>query len=140
MPNAHIDNPPLAKVAWEFKASPELAADLMITAIESGWSDTWCGYINLVKPAWDITKVGPWYADPELYKPDSKIELLVEEREDDGTVYKSHRITIEDIKNGFLLLATQAPWRFKEIEEDNMDAITADCWLQCVVLGEIVYG
>jgi hypothetical protein len=44
------------------------------------------------------------------------------------------------IKHGTELMAEKYDWHFMDVIMDNDDAVTADVWLQCVLLGEVVYG
>jgi hypothetical protein len=37
-------------------------------------------------------------------------------------------------------MAKDYDWHFMNIITEDDDAITADVWLQCVLLGEVVYG
>lgn len=41
---------------------------------------------------------------------------------------------------GFDIMAEKYPQHFQDFINEDMDAITADVWLQCCVLGEVVYG
>lgn len=139
----------LTTVSREFTITPQMCSDLMVGAIEGGITGAWCGGIFLIKPKIKKkkkSKSSPWYANPSLFKADSKLELEILELAEEPVpfdtepVYETHTINIEDIKEGFLILAGVAPRIFKDIEEDNADAETADCWLQCVVFKDIPYG
>ena len=44
------------------------------------------------------------------------------------------------IQNGTNLMAEKYDWHFMDVLLENDDAVTADVWLQCVLLGEVVYG
>lgn len=65
----------------------------------------------------------------------------------------SHRIEVEDtysdekfslrwdmIVEGSKVFANDFPRHYQDFVGDNDDAITADCWLQCVCLGDVKYG
>ncbi len=44
------------------------------------------------------------------------------------------------IESGTRLMAEQHPVHFADFMLENDDAVTADVWLQCVLLNEVVYG
>ena len=44
------------------------------------------------------------------------------------------------VADGTAKMAKDYDWHFMNIITENDDAITADVWLQCVLLGEVVYG
>jgi len=44
------------------------------------------------------------------------------------------------VVDGTNKMAKSYDWHFMNITTENDDAITADVWLQCVLLGEVVYG
>lgn len=65
----------------------------------------------------------------------------------------SHRIEVRDtysdekfslrwdmIVEGSKVFANDFPLQYHEFVTENDDAVTADCWLQCVCLGDVVYG
>ncbi len=53
---------------------------------------------------------------------------------------KDHRITRADIEKGLKIFADEYPSHFADWIDENDDATTGDVFLQCVVLGEVVYG
>lgn len=44
------------------------------------------------------------------------------------------------IENGTNTMAEKYDWHFMDVIMENDDAVTADVWLQCVLLDEVVYG
>lgn len=44
------------------------------------------------------------------------------------------------MRHGLQVLFARYPHHAKAIVDDNADAETADCWLQCCLFSEIVYG
>lgn len=44
------------------------------------------------------------------------------------------------VAEGTAKMAKDYDWHFMNIITEDDDAITADVWLQCVLLGEVVYG
>jgi len=58
----------------------------------------------------------------------------------DDEPLKKHIIGPAEILSGFQIMAEKYPRHWNDFFIENEDSITADVWLQCVVLGEIVYG
>lgn len=56
---------------------------------------------------------------------------------EDGTLA---RMTWKRIQNGTNTMAEEYDWHFMDVIMENDDAVTADVWLQCVLLGDVVYG
>jgi hypothetical protein len=50
------------------------------------------------------------------------------------------RLTWKRVQNGTSAMANEYDWHFMDILLENDDAVTADVWFQCVLLGEVVYG
>jgi hypothetical protein len=53
---------------------------------------------------------------------------------------KRHIMNQDKLWLGMHLMARDYPRHFDDMINDNGDAITADIFLQCVLLGDIVYG
>lgn len=49
-------------------------------------------------------------------------------------------MTWMSIQSGTNLMAEKYDWHFMDVIMENDDAVTADVWLQCVLLNEVVYG
>lgn len=63
--------------------------------------------------------------------------LTLRDKEDDGKLY---RITRADLERGLQVFAEKCPRHLSDLLNENDDAITGDCFLQCVVFGEVIYG
>jgi len=50
------------------------------------------------------------------------------------------RFDIEAVKRGLQLMADKYPKHFADFMNENDDAITGDVFVQCCVLGDVVYG
>lgn len=68
--------------------------------------------------------------------------LMISEIDDEGEVDEvdPHKLNKEAMYKGLQIMADKYPWHFANLIEDNMDAETGDVFLQCSVLGDIVYG
>lgn len=53
---------------------------------------------------------------------------------------KTHVLTLDDIKNGFVIVMAKYPSMFEAIVEETEDLYDADAVIQCAIFGEVVYG
>lgn len=130
------------------EVTPERIADLMITAIESGDPVTtaarggWCDGIYWMSRDSDppeSNKDGAWYAQRRTWANAFVIEVI--EIDDETTGHEtSHKVGPDDFVRGLTIMATKYPHMFKYIVQDNVDAPTADIFLQCVLFGEEKYA
>lgn len=110
-------------------------------------STAWCHEINLIytegqKPdGSDLV----WYGHPEIFRGKWTVQVRYDDPEEDdegdGTGLKA--ITEEDFRIGLQFMADNHGTHFYDLTSDdsgNADAITYDVLLQCIVLGEVVYG
>jgi hypothetical protein len=140
----------------EIEIAPRRIADLMVTAIEGG-SNYWCRSVLLLRwePGNHFSEVlsgreavaaaeadsesDNWYDCPALFGDGSLFEIEVGEYNEEGEP-QSRRITQADFKVGLKLMAEKYGQHFGDFLNDNEDATTADVFLQCVALKDIVYG
>ena len=94
--------------------------ELMIAAIEGG-SNYWCERVDAVD-----------YADPSFWAGNFEVAVITTE---DGPA--DFLLTPERLAAAFALLPDH---HRQDIINDNIDAETADAFLQIAALGEITYG
>lgn len=95
--------------------------DLLIGAVEGG-SNYWAQF---------STKGGDFYDfDKEGYA------LNVHDKEGG----KDYTLDLKAISKGLRVFAKKSPLLYQDFLKGDMDAETSDCFLQCCVFGEIVYG
>ncbi|HKK52399.1 MAG TPA: hypothetical protein VKA74_12465 [Myxococcota bacterium] len=114
-----------------FTVEEQTLADLLITAFEGG-SNYW---VSGATPLGAQTVVRPWYSDPEIWKAPALSIYLT-----DAETGERYELTPEGARKGLELLATKHPQHWADLVDENMDAVTADVWLQLSVFGEIVFG
>lgn len=56
---------------------------------------------------------------------------------DSDTIYLLH---LRSMAKGLITMAEKAPYQFSQFLGDNADAITGDCFVQCALLGSVVYA
>jgi hypothetical protein len=118
-----------------------LLDDLLVTAIEGG-ANHWCESITCIgeKPkAKDYGEIEgfPWYTVAFQ----AGVSMLVKDGDMPGES-EPVKLDREAGIRGLIALATKAPIQFGNLMRDKgcADAEVADCWLQCAVFGEVVYG
>lgn len=127
--------------------TPEDIADLMVTAIEGG-SGYWLGGMRKVTTPTDWHRKDddmPWYSDPDFWAGDFCVAVRTVDydpvpRDDRDPIEREQHLTPAKITAGLQIMADEYPDHFADLLQDNVDAATADVFLQCCVLGEIVYG
>lgn len=118
--------------------SPDKIANLFVSAFEGNYSP-WLHFAESgdAKPA----RGHLWYSDADVYtKPFAfRLQYDTEDGEEgDGKGRKT--IGQADVARGLEAMAQHCPQRLGEILQGDTDAITADCFLQCIVFGHLVYG
>ena len=110
-------------------------ADLMVAALEGG-SNYWIDRVEIVRVAPKPEgSTYPWYAHREVFE-DRDVQFKVfEEDEAEPKLF-----TFDSIQKGLDVLSEKYPTRIAEILSENYDADTADVFLQCCLLGDVVYG
>lgn len=145
----------MVKVVCELDIPAARIADLMTTAIESGYSRYWCAgvylrevngrpfRVNATKQnaEWGNPEYpGLWYTAASLYDGTRTVRIeIVEYDESDGTK-KSHYVDESAFVKTLSLMAAKYGNHFRDFAEENDDAETADVFLQLLALGDVVYG
>jgi len=125
------------RVTLEIK--PETIANVMISAIESGYLNYWCGGIELVRGK-EFADKDHWYAGGNLYANAFSLRIIELAEDKDGARALRHRKTQQDFCRAYLLMAQNFPHRFAELLSDETDAEFADLFLQLVTFGELKYA
>lgn len=122
------------------KIAPQRIADLMTSAIEGKhMTRAWCAGV-FVRGAKAKNAPDLWYADATLYDGDFTIEIREIPDESKPEKTKAHRVNAADLAAGFALMATKYGRHFGDFMAENEDNVTADVFLQCVALRDLVYG
>jgi len=125
------DNETFATVQRPVNITVQQVKDLLCNAIEGG-SNYWCN---------SITRYGVDREQAEFRQDVPFVVggyLMLDWCDNDTGSAK--RIDLEAIRNGLTVFAEKCPRQFKDLVEDNTDAETGDCFLQCIVFGEVIYG
>lgn len=113
--------------------TPEQVSDMMVSVIEGGYS----GWLHFA----DFTCS---YGKPKTFqnKGIGVIAKIEYDREEDqeGANLGRMKITRRTIERGLQAFGEQCPKGLADLISENWDAITADCFFQCVVFGKVIYG
>lgn len=119
-------------------------------AMETTPPNITCAVLNEVLG--DDRRQAPWYSREKLWARDDWAiavhELADEEEEEEGAKLNEytgnwvrvHTVDSAKLAAGFVVFAHDQPTDFNDFLQENEDAVTADLWLQCVALGEVIYG
>lgn len=120
-------------------------ADLMVSCMESSYAAQWVGKVEHLAgtlPEGKISWKRPYYSDPDLY--DNMGFVIQFEHDgpnsDEGENDIKTGLTHCGMKRGLEIMAQKSPYQFGMLLSDDADAITADVFLQCCLLGDIVFA
>ena len=125
----------------------EKVANAFIGAIEGGYSP----WLHSFHPASDNLSTtlrlniradgGTWYAEASYWRDGGAAELRFD-KADESEGAGTGRIILSraEITLGLAIMAEKAPKHFADLMNENDDAVTHDVFVQCCVLGDIVYG
>lgn len=63
--------------------------------------------------------------------------LIIVDKEDDDA--KEYRLDLKSIETGLQTMADKFPYHWANFINENDDADTGDCFLQCCLFGDIIY-
>ncbi len=135
--NEAIDK--IIAVPVTISVSPYTIANEFVSAIEGG-STYWLRGVRLVASD-HSPKATPWYDDRLLYVGDFQIEATYDDpAKEEGNGQGVKVITKQDLDKGLALMASKHARHFGDLVSETGDAITADVLMQCIVLGDVIYG
>lgn len=117
-------------------------ADMFVGAIENNpMTRSWCGGADLkIDPRPIGQRQSPWYSSPALFEaPGFRIEVT-EFDETGAEPDKVHVVDSGTLAAGLKIMAEKYGRHFGDMLAENDDNVTQDVFLQCVALGEVVYG
>jgi hypothetical protein len=106
--------------------------DLLCNALEGG-SGYWCAIKRHENP--DNVKCEYKHLDLPFTEKGGVI-IIVPEDEDD----KEYRLDRASMKKGLEIMAEKYDWHYRNFINDDADAETGDVFLQCSLLGDIIFG
>lgn len=80
-----------------------------------------------------------WYSRESYWRGGGKAEIRYE-NPNAGPDTLTKIIGPEEIISGLTVMAEKYPGHFADLMSEDGDAITDDCFIQCVLYGEAVYG
>lgn len=125
------------------KVSMRRVCDMLISAFEGG-STYWAQSAYYWNEA-ALEKGAIWYNMPELMRGAPKSGVIFTLHYDSPELHEGNGkgktvVTRSMLATGLNKMAKEAPRHYADIVSENDDAITADVFLQYIVLGDIIYG
>lgn len=111
---------------------------LFISALEGG-----SNYWYMIQDAKEGTEKGDLSEDfdgQQVYPFNGGWLMIDDSKADEPTLKKPTKVDRARLEDGLQIMANQYPDYFARLLDDNSDAGAGDVFLQCVVLGEVVYG
>jgi len=138
------------KKSFTFTVTDEVDANdlmsLLINAFDGGATNYWAGRADVeYPPDFDVEKI-PWLRDPDQWKEVRKLyiapfveggKVTLYDNEDEDEEYV---LDLEAIKRGVEVMSTKYKRHWNDFRIQNDDAITADVFIQCCVMGKVVFG
>lgn len=122
-------------ITTQINLPEERIKDLLCCALEGG-SNYWYNIKKYINP--NKVKVEFKHIDLPFIDGCGLVIEDIEEGGDEGIHFNI--LNKESMQKGLQIMADKYPEHFKNIIEDNEDAETGDVFLQCSVLGDIVFG
>jgi hypothetical protein len=140
--NNMADTNVVTEISVKVPITKQRISDLLCSAFGGG-SNYWYMIDEFIKPP----KL-EWQADPERvywhldYPLNEGGALVISDKEDDEPVKgkKTYHLDLKSITKGVQTFTDKYPYQFSGFLADNDDAITGDCFLQCCLFGEVIYG
>lgn len=111
----------------------ERLSDLLCNAIEGG-SNYWCTAIDRN----NATREQAEYRNEVPFVEGGFLTLDWCDNDEGEKGIK--KIDLDAVKKGLTVFAEKCPRQFADFIAENDGAETGDCFLQCIVFGEVVYG
>lgn len=117
----------------------EQIANLLCSALEGG-SNYWITRVLPLEPQeWVFTsepEVPYHYLHDYPLNPGGSLLVIDTLSDSDGVL----TLDQDSVQRGLITMAEQYPRHFTDILMEETDALTGDIFLQCCVLGEVLYG
>lgn len=129
---------PLAVIA-EITVPLERITNCLIGALEGG-STHWLRAVGYtVVPAGEYEK--PPYSDPHFWNDGGYMNVHYDDPEgEEGNGDACKNIGLPELKAGLAVMAAKHGRHFGDLIAENDDAITHDVFIQCALMGDVVYG
>lgn len=132
-----------SKKGFEIAAKFEVSFEDVASLLESAWQGSayWATVVEYRAPdAW-LFETTPKAEEGKHYGHDYALNpggaVVVSDMEDDD---KRHTLDHQTVARGLAIMAEKYPSHWSDFVGDNADMSTGDVFLQCALLGEVLYG
>lgn len=130
----------LMTISFMMPVKLDMIANALVGALEGG-STYWLRQIEYVNvPEGEYEK--PYYSDPTFWKAGGTAKLSYDDPasgEEDGEQVEKE-IGLDEFRGGLIAMSSKYAKHFGDLISENDDAITHDVFVQCVLMGDVVYG
>jgi len=112
--------------------STERMSDLLCCGMECG------GYGDFEIVGYEPEAMSEACEFPHIEMPFLGGAVLMKDKYGDSD--KVHRLDLEAMKRGLQVMAEKQPGAVRDLIDENEDVITGTIFIQCALLGEIIYG
>jgi hypothetical protein len=116
----------------------ERVHNMLVSAFEGGSND-WFHKATFLSGTPHKTPDLVWYGEESVFAGPVSFTVVFDDPDEPG-IRGMKTITQDDLLKGLTIMANNYPGHFADMLADNDDAETGDVFLQCVVLGDVVYG
>lgn len=133
-----------------FVVSEEIDANdiigLLATAFDSGATNYWARRANVNLPeGFDLSKI-PWLKSSNSWSQIRRVYIapLVEEGSvvlfDNDKEGKTYTLNLESIRRGVQVMSSKFRSHWMDFRTGNSNGNTGDVFVQCCVIGDVIYG
>jgi hypothetical protein len=126
-----------ATVTTEF--TPEDLSGFFSSCFEGGYSP-WIHSCDYVSGDTQGAEVIFWGHDAFYASPFAFSLVYDKEEDEEGAGKGTIVITDKDIQRGLKVMSKKCPHQFAQLVAREYDALSADCFVQCIVFGDAIYG
>lgn len=133
-------------VAVPLKIKRKALANLLCCGFEGGVG-YWCAIKRYIKPAKvePVIEAGRENAQPCKHTDYPLLEggavvCIVEEAGDDKALQGEKVLDLAAVQRGLAVMAEKYPLHFANFLSENEDAETGDVFIQCCLLGDVIFG
>ena len=118
---------------------PFTAVSALFCGAFEGGSNYWLHSADLVSCTIAPKKGLVWWGTDEVFSSDYTFKLGFDDPDEEGKI-KEKTFSRQDVIDALHIMARRYPTAFGDVLAHDFDAEVADIFMQCLALGDVVYG